>query len=126
MTSLEQHLAAHWLRNSTSYGPDGGNLADEDDLATICQCGHRIAETLSVDVESLHAAHVADAWRESRTVRTVDELDALPNGSIYVSDAEGLAEQKAGDVWFAARCAQPFEPVLPGVVVHRPDEDGAQ
>lgn len=116
MTSLEQHLADH--AQSTRYVDGAPHCA--------CKCGAWMADADDRRPTQAHRAHVADAWRESRTVRTVEELDALPNGSIYVSDAEGLAEQKAGDVWFAARCRQPFEPVLPGVVVHRPDEDGAQ
>lgn len=63
MTSLEQHLTDH-------------EYLDTFDGWESCECGwreeiERRSETGSVFT---HAAHVADAWRESRTVRTVEEL----------------------------------------------------
>ncbi|WP_347956130.1 hypothetical protein [Gordonia aichiensis] len=70
-----------------------------------------------------HDRHVAATWRQTRTVRTADDLAELPDGSIYISDSHSLAEQKIVSVWFAAGCAEPFEPSLPGVVIHRPDLD---
>lgn len=77
MTSLEQHLTDH-------------EYLDTFDGWESCECGwreeiERRSETGSVFT---HAAHVADAWRESRTVRTVDELDALPDRSIIRAEKE--------------------------------------
>ncbi|WP_336818963.1 hypothetical protein [Gordonia sp. MMO-8] len=69
--NLEQHLAAHQL---------GRRL----DQTLVCQCGGFEHETPGPydDHWKAHRAHVAAAWREARTVRTVEELDALPTGAI--------------------------------------------
>ena len=45
---------------------------------------------------------------------TPEDLDALPDGTIYVSAAQGVAEQKMAGLWYAAGCAEPYEPALPG------------
>lgn len=76
MITLEQHLAAHPL------------YYDEmAEYCNVCGCGWRIdGEALdysadndaATQIAELHAAHVAATWREARTVRTVEELDALP------------------------------------------------
>lgn len=61
MITLEKHLAAH-----ASVNP-----GEEDAHLILCHCGTWF------DDEGDHRAHVAATWREARTVRTVEELDAL-------------------------------------------------
>ena len=91
-------------------------------LAT-CMCGWE-EPIRGRDVTALHRAHVVAAIREARTVRTVGELDALPDGSVYVSDLHpDVPETKARGCWWTAG-HDPYEPSLPGRCVYRPDEDG--
>lgn len=68
MTSLEQHLAAHQL----------GKRIDNNTL--VCTCGDFVRDMPGTydDPYREHRAHVAASWQEARTVRTVEELDALP------------------------------------------------
>ncbi|WP_448222423.1 hypothetical protein [Gordonia iterans] len=99
-------------------------------LAT-CMCGWE-EPIRGRDVTALHAAHVADALRESRTARTVEELDALPHlslvrelgkyGAVWERRDETVCshrwEQIAGD-------ALSMYPRIPARVLYRPDENGA-
>ncbi len=116
-------IAAHALYYD-EYGPH----------MHVCACGWHVPdeleeEYLDGDVKKsteAHADHVAAALREARTVRTVEELDALPEGSVYVSDLHpDVPETKDRGVWWSAG-NDPFEPSLPGRCVYRPDEDGAR
>lgn len=78
MITLEQHLAAHPL------------YYNEDEWKTspwVCKCkwtptfdpADEFFEDLDDgEITGQHAAHVAATWREARTVRAVEELDALP------------------------------------------------
>lgn len=45
-----------------------------------------------------HVAHQADAWREACTIRTVEELEALPDGAT-VRGANGHAFEKSSESW---------------------------
>lgn len=91
MTSLEQHLAAH---REVGVDPD-------NNWSTVCICGTVIAdEYADVDVDALHNAHVAAAWREVRTVRTVEELDALPAMTVVRGADEFVWERNSvPNVW---------------------------
>ncbi len=78
MITLERHLEEH-------------EYLDTVDGWESCECGWREELERRSDTGSIftHAAHVAATWREARTVRTVEELDALPIGSILL-DTGGL------------------------------------
>ena len=113
MTSLEQHLTDH-------------EYLDTFDGWESCECGwreeiERRSETGSVFT---HAAHVADTWRESRTVRTVEELDALPQNSMTL-DPQGRVWQHIREQWVAlGRLHAPSSVPFPVTILWTP-EDGA-
>lgn len=72
-----------------------------------------------------YLTHMVDqamkAHPDPRRVETAEELEALPDGAVYLSDGHGMAEQKQGGVWYAVGSHQPFEPDLPGVVLWTPE-----
>jgi len=69
------------------------------------------------------AEHVESAFWAARTVHTAEQLDALPNESMYMATHEiALAEQKCGEVWKSVGNTDPFEPGLPGRVLWLPGE----
>ncbi|UQE74211.1 hypothetical protein MYK68_15985 [Gordonia sp. PP30] len=71
------------------------------------------------------AEELVAALREARTVRTVEELAALPQLSIGL-DPEGRVWQHIRDQWVAlGRLTAPAAVPFPFRVVYRPDEDGA-
>jgi hypothetical protein len=80
-----------------------------------------------------HAAHVAAALRESRTVRTVEQLDALPVGTVVRELAtDGFVLESYHDqIWQETRWLYPGDddpqdrPGLPARVLFLPSEDGA-
>lgn len=122
MTSLEQHLAAHAL------------YYDEDSAdCNVCGCGWKIdGEILdyhgdtTTQIAELHATHVAATWCEARTVRTVEELEALPALTIIREGigSDGLTKAPSG-VW---RCDDDLTPfmassiTLPALIVWTPEE----
>lgn len=113
MTSLEQHLADH-------------EYLDTFDGWESCECGwreeiERRSETGSVFT---HAAHVADTWREARTVRTDDELDALPDLTI-VKPFAPLSEAVLASDLADDRLDNQDDDDLPALILWTP-EDGAQ
>ncbi|MGC5258395.1 hypothetical protein ACPXCG_18800 [Gordonia sp. DT218] len=69
MKSLTEVIAEHRMGMGMTFYRDGTCK-----LPT-CACG-----------ESMHpnsyAAHVSSVWEEERTIRTVEELDALPVGAV--------------------------------------------
>lgn len=67
-------------------------IAEHDMPVYECVCGWRATSAAGyANAVVDHAAHVAQAIREARTVRTIEELDALPGGSlIQDSDDEYL------------------------------------
>ena len=68
--TIEQHLAAHVA-----------DIEDGDlEVAPFasCECGWHVRLGYSQD----WAAHVADAWREARTVRTRPEVDRLARDTV--------------------------------------------
>lgn len=112
MTSLEQHLTDH-------------EYLDTFDGWESCECGwreeiERRSETGSVFT---HAAHVADTWRATRTVRTDDELDALP-GLTIVKPFAPLSEAVLASDLADDRLDNPDDDDLPALILWTP-EDGA-
>lgn len=121
-------IAAHWLRNSITDDMEH----DDNDWSTFCQCGHRIADTTATDIEALHRAHVVATLRESRTVRTMEDLDALPEGTvlrlhsgeIVMLDGPGCDTGQRVQHWEWSDCCGLGAMHLPARVLYRPDEDG--
>ncbi|WP_336790410.1 hypothetical protein [Gordonia malaquae] len=70
-----------------------------------------------------HRAHVADAWREARTVRTDDELDALP-GLAIVKPFAPLSEAVLASDLADDRLDNPDDDDLPALILWTP-KDGA-
>ncbi|WFN94145.1 MULTISPECIES: hypothetical protein [Gordonia] len=70
-----------------------------------------------------HAEHVADTWREARTVQTVEELDALPVGTILRCGYGRVWEKLAGHRRFSGMEVGK-DLGVPALVVWTP-EDGA-
>ncbi|AKJ72644.1 hypothetical protein PP301_gp078 [Gordonia phage GMA2] len=54
-------------------------------------------------------------------IEDAESLEKLPDGSAYISDGHGVAEQKINGLWYAAGCSEPFEPDLPGTAIHIPE-----
>lgn len=106
-------------------------------LAT-CMCGWE-EPIRGRDVTALHAAHVAAALRGSRTVWTVEELDALPAGTVVWTGDDQVWQRLVGQGVWAWDClsedgsggpydhnAVLYAALPPQVrVLHRPDGDGA-
>lgn len=74
-----------------------------EDLATLIAKHHdkffgvEYAEPATQDY-GLADALIADGWTKPRTITTVEELDALPIGSV-VLDVEGDVCERAGGGW---------------------------
>lgn len=108
----------------------------EQDHCTItgtayCWCGWstKIVNTHKTAI-TLHAEHVEAESRAAQTVRTVDELNALPTTSV-VRDASGAVFEYApdgeGDVvwWYDGDPEDASDVELPALVLHLP-ADGAE
>ena len=84
-----------------------------------------------------YAAHVVAALRESRTVRTVEQLDALPDGTIILDDAGDPLTRRGSRWWSIDHHDEDREVEIgqwsslavftPGqcLILWNPDEDGA-
>lgn len=103
----ERHLAEHWPTVHTRAGLHWSHMYQ-------CKCGWMPPQDDSRPIEDIHAEHVAATWREVRTVRTVEELDAIKGGAILI-DAKGC---------FVQTPYRFMDPDLPALVVWTP-EDGA-
>ncbi|WP_341266952.1 hypothetical protein [Gordonia malaquae] len=77
--TLEQHLAAHRIRI-----PIRGLGLDRTRVGCSCNEWEVSIVNRHATSQALHDAHVAAAWREARTVRTVEELDALGREAIVM------------------------------------------
>ncbi|MEJ9078569.1 hypothetical protein WKY82_09125 [Gordonia malaquae] len=114
MTSLQQHLANH-------------EYLDFFDGWESCECGWReeIERRSETGAVFTHAAHVADAWREARTVRTDEEL---PYGTV-IRDSHGYVLQNTSGhpgnpSWWGPGDDMSSLPELPALILWTP-EDGA-
>lgn len=85
--TLERHLAEHVA------DIEAGDL----DVAPFasCACGWH----MRLGYERDWAKHVADTWREVRTVTTVEQLDALPVGSVVQEESEQHTWIRHGWLW---------------------------
>jgi len=81
--STEYPTLAEVLLQHTLSGAEG---------ILTCWCGERFVEW------DEHAAHFAEAWREVRMISTVEQLDALPIGSVVRTTEERVAV-KTGERW---------------------------
>lgn len=127
MTTLEQHLAEHPVT--------------VDDLGRRCACDPDAVRYDGPYPEDealfyeLHAAHVAATWREARTVRTDEELDALPIGAVVhttVSEYRrvidgGEFDTEEGWVPIGESIAFSHDCIdLPALVLWAPEDDEVQ
>lgn len=86
MTTLERHLEAH--------AEIVRSLPDEHS----CSCGYGLGGS-DGRVTVRWRAHVSATWREARTVRTVDALDALPAGTVVQEPDADHTWIRHGECW---------------------------
>ena len=71
-----------------------------------------------------HADHVAEALTAARTIATVDELDALPAGTVVLDRLGGIVGRERNR-WSVINA--PFYPtpedIVPATILHRPDSE---
>ena len=117
MITLAQHLAAH-------------GVADVFPLGYFCTCGERVHVRTGELMWQARDAHVAQTWQRVRTITTIDQLDALPVGTV-IRDREGCVMEHGpngeGDtVWWCDGDPLGARDVdLPAFILWRP-EDGDQ
>ena len=84
-------------------------LAQHGFLSTmnICACQHGLNGNFGLMNPDQWRAHVAAAWREACTIRTVEQLDALPAGAIVRSRGEVAYERARtpGSDWYGTNLA---------------------
>lgn len=128
MITLEQHLAAHWPTVHTHAGLHWSHMYQ-------CKCGWMPPQDDPDPIESIHAAHVAATWREARTVRTVEELEALPFGAVIREAvvenhrATGADWNRVWEKWHEGKWVCPGDhtegtqtPALPAVILWTPED----
>lgn len=93
-----------------------------------CECGWVSDESDCTRTD--HPEHVESAWREVCTVRTVEQLDGLPDHAIVRSSTDGHAYEKsmlftmAGRRWWEAGNGSPVRSAdigLPALLIWHPD-----
>ncbi|WP_411815584.1 hypothetical protein [Gordonia sp. SND2] len=130
--NLAQHLAAHAARRW-----DDGS----ENLECLCgwivdyeQVDFGMGSDVFVQEDAQHADHVADTWREARTVRSDTEVAQLGPGTI-LRDARGNSWRRGEGSWIGSSGGPAYDPVAPGwggtlpfpaLLVWSPDEDHAQ
>lgn len=88
-----------------------------------CWCGERFCSFAE------HAVHQAAAWREACTLRSVEQLSALPEGAAIRSDGRWgrrTLERDDHDGWYEFGDEIPKQTnadLLPAVLVWHPDWD---
>lgn len=105
---LRSVLAAHQATRRVINSPYGS--------AWACRCGKPHSEE-----------HVAAMWREACTIRTAEQLDALPVGAV-VRNADGVWETDEPRTWVTPGHEAPFGPqllVLPALLVWHPEWDAS-
>lgn len=83
--TLAEHLAQHHWRGSTLGCECRWNWPKERNY--FCGEDERIAE--------MHRKHQAATWREACTIRTAEQLDALPEHAIVRAGTNGHAYEKS-------------------------------
>jgi len=64
---------------------------DRGEWRVFCSCESRkwFTEPIEVVNDETYIAHVERVWREACTVKTVEQLDALPVGTVLREDYDG-------------------------------------
>lgn len=116
-------FAAHRYRQQDHSTIDG---------KAYCWCGWStpIINSHKTAVD-LWAAHVAEALTAARTIETVDELDALPIGTVVLTASPRYEDHEAftrwsNKLWAAegrARLYRTYDIVLPVTILHTPDSE---
>ena len=109
---LAQHLRYH-------------DRPDRGEWRVFCSCESRkwFTEPIEVVNDETYIAHVERVWREACTVKTVEQLDALPVGCV-VRDQRGLLWETDHGHMYAASYAVPMcikAVALPAVIVWHPE-----
>ena len=91
-----------------------------------CTCGAG-DEVWGIDDDAPWRVHVAEVFRESLMVRSVEELDALPDDTAVLVD-DVPARKHLGDWYFAnddgdGYGSKSLALYLPALVLYRPDWD---
>ncbi|ORV19460.1 hypothetical protein AWB94_00010 [Mycolicibacterium canariasense] len=69
-----------------------------------------------------HEAHQGDAWREACTIRTAEQLNALPDGAIVADCHHSPVYKQDGIWWFGSQRAAIVPPYgFPALLIHHPD-----
>lgn len=67
-----------------------------------CTCGEWSDDSRYDNGHTTHSEHVQAVWLETRTITTVEQLDALPVGAVvmFVNDAPALYGKNPDETWF--------------------------
>lgn len=93
---LQDVLAEHRLTVSFADGFMSGTCAG-------CGWTQDVDQSHRSGIE-LHADHQAAVWREACTIRTVEQLDALPDGAVVRGAGEAYALALEGNVFERSEC----------------------
>ena len=134
-------IAAHQQLPVHYEGPDGYCTTCGDphpcegwNYRGDCTCGWEDPPPTTGLVLSFayrHAAHVAEALTAARRVETIDELDALPIGTVVLTASPQYEDHEAFTRWSnklwavggSARLFRSYEIVLPVRILYRPDSE---
>lgn len=87
-------------------------MSDRDELATIIEDALTLSRGIiawtGAAQDDIAAAILADGYRRPRTIATVEELDALPNGSVILDADRATATRLDADYWEVAGYASHF------------------
>mgnify|MGYP001449041961 CR=1 FL=1 len=67
-----------------------------------CTCGEWSDDSRHNNGHATHGEHVQAVWLETRTITTVEQLDALPVGAVVMfgNDGATLYEKDSAGTWF--------------------------
>lgn len=120
MVNLREALARHRFDDSSSY--DEIFCHESDDSP---QVGIKRGPDCQADWQEW-VDHFADAWNESCTIRTLEELLVAPAGCILHTKRDGAVEKFSDGHWYlpGRRDAVSFQRVfgeLPALLIWHPD-----
>lgn len=113
--TLDEVGQQHQLHGVTARPDDGLDVCWLD---VTCTCQHTVsvpAGGAPIDLGAALEEHVHSEWQLACTVSDRQDLEALPESSII--DDHGAIGVRAGEVWYFAGVAAPFEPNLPVLLV---------
>jgi len=100
-------------------------MSARDDLADLLdprRKSRRSGGSVLLSAESVTERILAAGWRPpARKIETVEELDALPEGSI-VRDSWGITLTKDYESWYRTLADDPDEVELPAIVLWEPGD----